>query len=526
MTKKTSTMKKYISIHIALLLLFLTWSCKQEVLVPKKVIVIDTTTHSKGSADFTKFVAIGSSYTAGFQAGALFNAGQANSLPAIMAKQFAVPGVNGGAFNQPDINSALGYNIFISPNPGADGHVLGRMLLQGADPVPTPQPFALGDLSAVPNPGLNPGFIYAGSKATLNNFAVEAITLGQYLISNTGNWAVPNPALGFSPFYARFASNPGTSKIIGDAAGAGGSFFMFWGGMDDFLLYAAFGGDPTKAPLTDAGTFAFLYNAALSPTTGLLASNPNLKGVVANFPDIFAMPHFTAVPWNALVFAEGDLNTIINPTNAAYAPYNGGLDAVFALSGITAAERDKRKIHFAVGANGMVIEDETLTNLSGFGLPSIRQATESDKFPLAAGSVIGTEATPGDPSTTWGVGKALTDQYALIPSEIAGINAARAAFNQTIKDYATANSSRLAFADVDAAFTTFVSSQVLVMNGVTIWPKIDPPAGIYSEDGLHPNSRGYAYISTIFIDAINKKYKARIPLTDISLYGATALPIP
>jgi len=64
------------------------------------------------------------------------------------------------------------------------------------------------------------------------------------------------------------------------------------------------------------------------------------------------------------------------------------------------------------------------------------------------------------------------------------------------------------------------------MNGVTIAPLIDPPVGIYSEDGLHPNSRGYAYISTIFIAAINEKFTASIPLTNISLYQATGLPIP
>src|SRR5580765_2536887 len=146
-------MKKRSLVYTVLTLLLIAWSCKQEVIELKAVEPPPPPPNpSHGSADFTKFVALGSSFTAGFQAGALFDEGQANSLPAIMAKQFAIPGVDGGAFKQPTINATLGYNIFISPNPGTDGRVIGRMLLQGADPVPTPQKYALGDLSAVPNP--------------------------------------------------------------------------------------------------------------------------------------------------------------------------------------------------------------------------------------------------------------------------------------------------------------------------------------------------------------------------------------
>lgn len=520
-------MKKLIY-YSALFTFLFAWSCKQEVIelqtihIPIPPPCPDGA--SPGTADFTKFVAIGSSYTAGFQAGALFDDGQNNSLPAILNKQFECVGAP-ATFNQPTIHSALGYNIFVTPNPDASNHIFGRFLLQynGAiSPLPTPQ---LSDVAALPNPSVNPAFIYGNgsTKAALNNFGVQAIVLGQALIPQTGAWAGAGVDPRFNPFYGRWAyPGTGTSTIIGDAAAAGGSFFMFWLGMDDFLLYAAYGGDPNKAPLTSSGAFAGQYGAAVG---SLLGSNANLKGVVANFPDIFMMPHFTAVPWNAIEFVVGD-QPIIDQINAGYKPYNDGLDAFFGGGLITAAERDKRKIHFVIGKNGSVIEDETLTDLSGYGLPSIRHATASDIFPLAAGSVLGTEATPGNPSTTWGVSKALTDQYALIPTEIAAIVAARTAFNATIKDYATANSTRLAFADVDAAFAGFVAAGGAVMNGVTIAPLINPPVGIYSEDGLHPNTRGYAFISNIFIAAINERFAATIPLTNISLYHATGLPIP
>ena len=106
------------------------------------------------------------------------------------------------------------------------------------------------------------------------------------------------------------------------------------------------------------------------------------------------------------------------------------------------------------------------------------------------------------------------------------INTARIAFNTAIAATQTANADRLALADVDAALTTLITNQAGVMNGVTITPNINPPTGIYSEDGLHPNTRGYAFISTVIINAINAKFGATIPLTNIALYQATGLPIP
>ena len=54
---------------------------------------------SKGSADFSRFIAVGNSLTAGYSNGGLYLDGQLNSYPAIMAKEMQT--VGGGAFNQP-----------------------------------------------------------------------------------------------------------------------------------------------------------------------------------------------------------------------------------------------------------------------------------------------------------------------------------------------------------------------------------------------------------------------------------------
>src|SRR5688572_2977904 len=123
-------MKKFIYILYPALFLIFSVACEQElvdnsasacpsddpsIICPQPAVPACPTGASAGTANFAKYVAMGSSYTAGFQAGALFNDGQNNSLGKILATQFAC--VGGGVFNQPSINSEHGYNIFITPNP-------------------------------------------------------------------------------------------------------------------------------------------------------------------------------------------------------------------------------------------------------------------------------------------------------------------------------------------------------------------------------------------------------------------------
>lgn len=66
--------------------------------------------YTAGEADFTSYVAIGNSLTAGYMDGTMYKSGQANSFPNLLAQQFAT--VGGGVFTQPsyeeDINNLGG----------------------------------------------------------------------------------------------------------------------------------------------------------------------------------------------------------------------------------------------------------------------------------------------------------------------------------------------------------------------------------------------------------------------------------
>jgi hypothetical protein len=558
-------------LSIVLLTALLVGACKQTPIDPVPPPgPPDQPTPTAGSANFTKFVAVGNSFVAGVQGGALFNDGQANSLAAILNKQFALAGGT-ATFNQPNINATLGWNLFVTQPllppglpPDLTKPVLGRLLLQyGANtpscatglisPTPQAQSYAVGNFEAVPNPMLNPAFIYGNgsTKPTLNNFAIPAITLGQTLTPATGNWGNPDPAIGFSPFYARLeypgagtATILGTTPGAGDVAAAGGTFFLLWLGLDDFFLYAAFGGDPTLAPLTSSAAFAGQYALAVG---NLLASDASLNGVIGNFPNIFVMPHFTSVSYKPIPLDAATATLV----STGFAGYNAALDGLvanagaFGISAALVTEIGTRKVNFSEKCdNNILIADETLADLGpyfdalqgagGITAPQraalapyeqVRQTTSGDIVPLSAGSILGT-LVGGDPTLVNGVTVPLADRYVLIPSEITAINSARDAFNATVATTAAANPTRLALADVDAAFSSLVTSKFAIYNGVTITPNINPPSGIYSEDGVHPNSRGYAWMSHSFITAINSKFAATIPLTDISLYSATGLPIP
>lgn len=517
-------------------LLFGAISCDQELteLTPPDQPAPPTGT--PGSLNLSKYVAIGNSLTAGFQAGALFTEGQKQSLAAILHKQFTYAG-GSATFNQPDINSVNGYNSSTS-NP-AGGIITGRLILFDPDG-PGPRsagPAASGSpertvtcpanvttpaLPAPYNTADLPG-AYTGNKATLNNFGVPGILLGQVLTPLTGGPAAGNPA--FNPLYARFASNPGTSTILGDAIAAQPTFFSFFLGNNDVLGYATTGASGA-IPLTSIENFTTQYNIAIN---SLLASLPQAKGVVGNIPDVTSIPFFFTVPWNAVPL---DAGTAASLTAGLAGPYNQFLDAMVGNNIISAEERNKRRLTYVAGQNPVLISDETLTDLSPYmqgpaaalaPYARARQTTSTDLLTLSAGGVIGTCA--GSPAAINGVSLPLGDQFALIPTETLEIRQRTAAFNNVIKTAADNSNNRLALADVNTAFNTFVANRGAMINGIMLTPSIAPPYAGFSEDGVHPNGRGYAFLANIFIDAINAKFGSTIPKADITKFRGTRTPI-
>jgi len=572
-------MKNNKILYITFTTLLLIGSCKQEVITTTQPVTPTPGTPSKGSGDFTKFVAVGNSFVAGMQAYALFDESQANSIPKIIAKQLETVG-GATTWNQPDIGSVNGYNpvsSVFSPSSVVPVFTVGRYFLfdpdgptvNGPDGLPvsgtrSAGPAAAGSppstvtcpstvstpASPAPYNTANYPTDFTGSKPALNNFGIPLIFMQQLLTPATGGPAsTANPA--YNVFFKRFAVTPSPdgatgSTILGDAKAAAGTFYMIWFGFDDVLLYAATGADGATAgtyPMTATANFTQYFNLAISAPvgavpalpTGGLTTGTTWKGVVGNIPDFTSLPYFTTVPWNTINTL--DAATVTSLTIGLATPYNGFLDAMAAAGAITTAERDKRKLSYVAkpAGNGVLMVDESLTDLTslmnanGAGalvpFARARQANSSDLVPLAAGAVLGTCVAGPPPGTAvYGVSYPVPDRYMLTSVETFAILTRTNEFNGVISSAVTASNGRLFLADVRKGYNDLVTNKSFSADGVVLTPTFAPPTGTFSEDGIHPNNRGAAFTANIFINAINTNFAASIPNANLSLYSTTKLP--
>lgn len=444
-----------------------------------------------GSADFSNYVAIGDALSAGFMDAALYNDGQQWSLPALMSEQFALAG-GSETFSQPNIDSELGFNTVVE-NP-QNGTILGRFKLDTS--IPGPSPTIGGD----------PIQPYDGDATALNNYAVPGILLGQLLTPATGGpQSGQNPA--FNPFYARFASNPGSSTILGDAIAAQPSFVTLWIGNNDVLAYAATGASDSSL-LTSQNDFNTQFNAVINQ----LVNNTEANGVVANIPPFLGLAFFQAVPYNPVPL---DAQTA-QQLNTAYTDYNNGLQQAVQGGLITQEEADRRTIAFQEGNNAFVMNDETLTDLSALGLPNIRQSEPTDLQVLSLASLLGEDLGNGP----FGLQDPVTDEYVLLPSEQQEIETARAGFNATIQS-ATDGTDRMFLYDTNGSSSAFLDlfgisdgQPGITVSGTALNADFSPN-GVLSTDGIHPNARGNAIMANEFIRVIEDAFGATIPEVDV-----------
>ena len=459
-----------------------------EVVAPAELVI----PLSIGSADFSKYVAIGNSLTAGFTDGALFQIGQVNSFPNIMSQQFANAG--GGAFTQPmmgDNNGGLllGGAPILHPVTGAN-RFPPRLYFNGAGPV-----VVAGSSSTEVTSILSGGF---------NNVGVPGAKSFHLLAPGYGN--IANLAAGqANPYFIRFASTP-NATVLGDAMAQAPTFFSLWIGNNDVLGYATSGGDGSD-PITDPVLFNQAYGALITTLT-----SGGAKGVVANIPYVTSIPHFTTVSHNPV------------PLDAATSAQLNAQLLGPVIQILTALGQPNRlSLLEASSNNRLMIVDETLTNYSAQiagalqlgGVPAAqaqlmgdlygkaRHATADDLITLPTSGIIGkTEQSVPAPFNTIGVTYPLQDGNVLIPSEQDAIKMATDSYNATISALAQANGLGLFDANtlmvelstVGVEFDDFTLTSNLVFGGA------------FSLDGVHLTARGYAFAANKMLEAIDTAY--------------------
>jgi len=232
----------------------LLWQCE-----PK----VDSFTPTSGEADFSKFIAIGDSYTAGYTDGALGQRGQMESFAYILSEQLAYVGSE--SFHQPLVESegSVGTTV-LAPNQNN-----GYFQLQVANGELAPAP-TMGDMSIFTEQ------VYSAENQNFGIPGAKAIHLGY------DGYAQANP------FFYRFASNLNTS-VLTDALAAQPTFISLWIGNNDALAYALAGGKEGNDAITDPSVFGAVYSQIIQ---GLTA---NAKVVVGNIPNVDDIPYFNYI---------------------------------------------------------------------------------------------------------------------------------------------------------------------------------------------------------------------------------------
>ena len=442
-----------------------------------------------GSADFSNYVSIGNSLTAGFMDNALFQAGQTTSIPNLLAQKFSL--VGGGNFTQPLMNDNVGGLLFGGvPNPA-----FGPRLF--INPFTT----EIAPVNAMPTTE-----VFAPSGGPYNNLGVPGAKSFHLLFDGYGNPAnLAPPVPTANPYFVRMASAPNTT-VLADALAQNPTFFSLWIGNNDVLGYATSGGDGSNPITPSDGPPGVGFDETFGAIVATLTST-GAQGVVANIPDVTALPFFTAVPYNSVPLDEATADQL----NAGFALYNGGIAQAFAFlvannlisQEAADAEIEKRTVIYSEGQNPVLILDETLTDLTALNpdLVSMRPATPDDLLVLTSSSFIGT-AVGGDPTLINGVSVPLADNWVLLPSEQMEVKMATDNFNAVIES--TAQAAGLAFVDANT-FLNELAGSGLTFGNFTLTADL-VLGGAFSLDGVHPNSRGYSVGANAFMRAIDATY--------------------
>lgn len=398
---------------------------------------LDQFNPSAGTADFSKYISLGNSLTAGYADGALYTSGQSYSYANIIAQQMQL--VGGGAFKQPLVDNE-------------DGLLAGKLKLGiGINCL------GINSLGPIPAGGSPTGMLGAIAPVgySVQNFGVPGAK-SYHLVapgygSPVGLLSVPPTA---NPYFVRFASSPVTT-ILADAMAANPTFFSLWIGNNDVLGYSTSGG--LGDIITSQGIFTDALTAIITNMTG-----KGEKGIIANIPDITSIPFFTTIPYNGLILTR---NGQVDSLNVAY-------------------QDGKLGIKFVLGPNAFVIADPT----SPIQMRQIK-STEMILLTLPQDSIR---------CGGWGSRKPIPGQFTLVEAEVNAVQTATEGFNQTLKTLA--DSKGLAFADVNSYLknvktglvfdgmrfsVTYVTGGVFSLDGIHLTPRGNAIVANYFIDAIN-----------------------------------------
>jgi hypothetical protein len=400
------------------------------------------------NVDFSRYIAVGNSLTAGSADKGLYLEGQQNSYPEILARQMKLAG--GGNFSTP---------FFSAGQENGNGY----LSLKGLNADGTPTLEEVKTNLAIRGEAIVPGVgkvnLLAKYQGPLNNYGVPNIRLADVTSTTYGN---------VNEFFERLLpGNPPINKVsyIDFVTEKPFTFFTCWLGSNDVLLYAATGAASKALFPTNKANFDRLYNLVVEKLT-----SKGAKGAVATIPDITKSAFFTAFTYTSL------------------------------LKRVQLTLPQIKDLYIQTGDS------------------KVRAATPEDLFTLSLGAanILGKPNAQGQP---YGLhpGNPIENHFVLDKSEVVLVNEYTDAYNATIK--AVAKARNLALYDAYSDLNEAARPEGITENGIKFTGTFIT-GNLFSLDGVHLTPRGYAHIANKLIVAINDKYKANIPLTDVSKFRA------
>ncbi len=429
---------------------------------------------TSGDADFSKFVVVGNSLTAGFQSGGMARTFQLNSYGAVIARQLGMDsaGKMGSEFEQP-----------LFADPGTPGTLTLRVTSSGPSPT--------GVTGAVTNP------LNLALARPYDNIAVPGSFVWDFThaTGSTNNTSWSQTRFGsqnalFDPILRGLGTQYQQVKALAP------SFVIWWEGHNDILGYATSGagirGDfqaaavagytPVNASDPLAGTFGYNFNDGFNASMDSLASIG--AGVITgNIPYVTDIPFFTTVfPSSSVPDTNGHpWYLITNPSTGA-----------------------KTRLYYQ--------ESTTPDSIMYLLLPvsSLLGSTSAAIGDLNGATPYGLH--PLDP---------IQGRYTLTINEVANIRTIIDSYNASIAAAAAEHGYTVVdfnhiFSDIKAVSGS-AGAGYSIGSGIKV--KTDfISGGLFSLDGVHPSALGYAFVANEYIKAINAHFGSNIPLVNFNSF--------
>lgn len=432
--------------------------------------------YTSGTANFSNYIAVGNSLTQGYQNGGVYEEGQRNSFPSMLARQMKLVEPNMQEFVQPYFTGTGSGYIHLEWKNGK------IQVIKPEDPGGYREDPAFANQTYVGTPLSNLGV----SGIKLIGAIADPTIIGDDYMSYL--LAVGNP-YGKRMFDLGQPSSP--NYYVNSAVKRKATFFTCWLGDNDVLGYVTNGGDPLAISifgtnfyvngLSDANEFKKKYNQVLDSLM-----KDGAKGVVATVPNVSSIPFVNLVQLKDIKGSDGALLPVYITTD----------------NGVRVATTEDRILLPVASKINKFLRDSLYEN----GVP----------VPGEYGGIIQVYSP-----TPYGMGPAnpIKDIEVLDKDELSAVAPALLAINTEIKAAAAAHG--LPVVDMEDYLKYFETG--FRLGGVEYNTKYIE-GGVFSLDGVHPNARGYAIVANKFIEVINKHYKSNIPMVNINQYKGIKFP--